>query len=385
MKTNRSIQFLFFLLLITFFSCKKDAPLFDRSQDIILDQKDFNSEEINSSLKKLAQIIAPSLKEKPFRDLIKTKTELQFDSDYDVLWTDIQKESIDNELILEFIKRNSLTVVKNKKCQTTELENLIQQIPRLHISIPVNIEKWETSTYIPLITYNPYGIDESELDSVEAFDLNGNLVWLNANSVPEFPVIVIGVNERTDNNGAVVYRDVNIASNSSISNKTNSGYEYLYVKKTKVLDLKESWLAGKAELCLTVQGAALNTPSGVEYSYNYEDNIYNNGWEGTKIDRDEENTWREKNWEIFEYADAIDYYVFHWREYDGGWAGYYMDPVYVYEGSGSSEYYYYRSDYWDDNLGYNVIWYKDIEGASYDDTEIYTSSNNSIKYSLYLD
>jgi len=73
----------------------------------------------------------------------------------------------------------------------------IEGVPLLQISLPVNFEKWDSEKPI-LVAYTPLTIDDIEVEEIYAYDSEGNEYVLDAKMPPDFPVIVVGINERVD-------------------------------------------------------------------------------------------------------------------------------------------------------------------------------------------
>jgi len=71
----------------------------------------------------------------------------------------------------------------------------IENVPLLQISLPVNFEKWDGESTI-LVAYTPLTIDDIEVEEIYAYDSEGNEHVLDAKTPPDFPVMVVGINER---------------------------------------------------------------------------------------------------------------------------------------------------------------------------------------------
>jgi hypothetical protein len=75
-------------------------------------------------------------------------------------------------------------------------------IPKFDIGVPVHHESWDPKETTPLVAFHHrQEIDDTELERVKAYDAQGNVHWLDAQEVPEQPVVVVGVNERTQVDG----------------------------------------------------------------------------------------------------------------------------------------------------------------------------------------
>jgi len=71
------------------------------------------------------------------------------------------------------------------------------------------------------VAVRPIGYNEKTTDKIKAYDTEGNIHWLNAKEQPDFPVIVIGLNERTIEtaNGNVVLKSSNTSFTKIAKNK----------------------------------------------------------------------------------------------------------------------------------------------------------------------
>lgn|GEM_PF-4154746 len=89
----------------------------------------------------------------------------------------------------------------------------VEQIPKLQIALPIGFKDWNGT--IPIkVAYTPLTIDDTEWDVVYAYDAAGNEYTLDAHSPPDFPVMVVSINERTDMDGNVTYRVPNQGTNT---------------------------------------------------------------------------------------------------------------------------------------------------------------------------
>ena len=81
---------------------------------------------------------------------------------------------------------------------------------------------------------------QTKINYIKAYDADGNLYLLNAIAEPEWSVIILGINERTDENGNVSYKDLEeaISMNASLKTETTTYREVL--KRINVLNLEES-------------------------------------------------------------------------------------------------------------------------------------------------
>lgn len=175
------------ILLIGFFtSCNQE--LLEPQQDLE------NSEQVlyDSQMSEFAKNLASSLKELEFREFLKTEALKKFDGDYDILW--------------QFVQNENIVVQKMHKRSEPYLKSLLQRFPGLNVSIPIHAEKWNTNSFTPLVAVIPLNFDEKKMKSIRAYDSSGNLHVIDTRNEPNYPVVVVGLNERVtfDINGNII-------------------------------------------------------------------------------------------------------------------------------------------------------------------------------------
>ena len=163
---------------------------------------------LNGSFRDLAKALAHTLGDPASRRLIKQEVGKKFDGDFEVLYRDIANRRVGNERAFRQALGSSLekatarpgAVAAPAKAQA-RLDSLTVALPRLQIAVPVGFAQWDPERVAPLVTFVPEGIDDDELGQVEAFDAQGRSHMLDARIEPTVPVVVIGLSERTDENG----------------------------------------------------------------------------------------------------------------------------------------------------------------------------------------
>lgn len=176
------------------YSCNKNDGLTPEEKSIepvLIEQVDYDPK-----LEAVAKALAASMGEESVRTLIKTEAQKKFDGDYDVLYQHIDKKSVSGKSFASIMAQNAQKA--NVASRTMPFNELTSQIPLLNISVPVNIDKWNTSSFEPLVVVQSNVKDESKLKYEKAFDKNGNIHWLDAQKAPDFPVIVVGLSERIE-------------------------------------------------------------------------------------------------------------------------------------------------------------------------------------------
>lgn len=186
-------------------------------------------------LKYFAKGIAKLLNDPEIGAYLKDEIGKQFDGDFDALW-----ETIANK---DFTRKGKLKNIL-RKLYNTEIDMIDQfnAVPLLQVSAPIHFEKWAVDDPL-LVAYDPITIDDIECEEVVAFDGKGNKFRLNTKDDPEYPVIVIGLNERVDPATKEVY---NFTNNST--SKIPSTTKDLRIGYVRLVNDKEPWYKGSPEV-----------------------------------------------------------------------------------------------------------------------------------------
>lgn len=152
-------------------------------QDVILTSRD-------KVLDNVAKRLARSLEKEEVRAFIKSEALKKFDGDFDILYSNVKNKSITGSKFSEHL---------NQAAKTGEdVNQLAARVPLLNIAVPVNIDKWNTENFIPLVAIAHSSLDEKTTELIKAYDSKGNIHWLNAKEAPDYPVVVVGLNERAE-------------------------------------------------------------------------------------------------------------------------------------------------------------------------------------------
>lgn len=164
-------------------------------------ESDATDSEINASLDALAKLFASTIDDQAFRESIHDTVADRFDGDTDVLWTKLAAEpSVRSALATNLSLERSVTTGNALK----QIDLLATQIPRFQVAVPKKFDRWDPATYTPLVGYMPEGVDDTTLKTITAYDASGGAHLLDAQVAPDQPVIILGVNERTDDSGALL-------------------------------------------------------------------------------------------------------------------------------------------------------------------------------------
>ncbi|WP_303311237.1 DUF3103 family protein [Hymenobacter sp. BT730] len=135
---------------------------------------------------KVARALAKALGEDvALREQLKAEGLKKFDGDFDVLYAGFAQKHTGFKQKMEHL------LASNGAGSAAGIEEILQATPTLNVSIPKNIDKWNTATFSPLVTFISAGFNERATKLLKAFDQDGKVHWLDAKKAPDFPVIVI--------------------------------------------------------------------------------------------------------------------------------------------------------------------------------------------------
>lgn len=253
--------------------------------------------EVNRSLDELSKAFASAVDDPQVRQSIYDAVAKRFDGDTDVLWTTLaSKPGVQDALA------NSVSEADSARDAEVAIETLASSIPRFQIAVPANFESWDPATYTPLVAYMPEGVDDTTLKTVTAYDSAGNATELDAQTPPKVPVIVLGLNERTDDAGRLLQRETSSPSKAPQSTAAAAAKASYEVRMVQVFlkDNKEPWTSGSAEIAMKARSKGCN-------NLNYSDT----NWSGLNNNLD---IWAGPRYIGNTTCDV----VFYWWEDDGG-------------------------------------------------------------------
>jgi len=267
-------------------------------------------------IRKFALSLAKSLNKKEVRSYLKTEASKQFDGDYDILFSN-QKATILGKKAFQDI------LFASGDLNFSDLEDLIKISPKLNIAIPINFEKWNSDSQAPVVTYLGSDYEENVTKTLLGFDYNGHKYNIDAIEEPNVPVIVIGMNERVDddynvrkgflqNFGAdIVIKAVNAKTMACTTPfRTNRTWERLHQVNMNV-KAYEGWAKGKAELKFKCFAPTSSSPAGFTSNFYSTDEI--------NVYRDQSNEWINREfamflWDNSTYTGSV---MFYFYEYEG--------------------------------------------------------------------
>lgn len=212
-KTLKTFKVLIICFIVLNLGCNKEEnqkKLSEKDNLRLIDQNLFPKTSYNEDMEMITLTVLNAVKiNSDFRKLIKNEANIQFDGDYDILLHSFTKKRINNaknsktvmDLLCENISEE--TLIRKSKSGKNIIEELQKKYPLLQISVPVNIEKWITDNYVPLITFLPENYDEKTHKEITAYDQYGKKYAISTIEKPTEPVIVIGMNERIMDPGSI--------------------------------------------------------------------------------------------------------------------------------------------------------------------------------------
>ncbi len=177
-----------------------------------------------------ARLLAVSLNDKNLRKFIKDEANQKYDGDFDILVSKVAERKIGSERFDERIQRSH----PNGKGIFTQ----VTKNPKLNISIPVLIEKWDDLSQKILVAV-AIGANEKETVYLKAYDGEGNSYLIDAKKEPDIPVIVVGNNERMNYS-----KDISKVGNL----RTSGNYERIEYLRCPNLNAIEGWFKGAPEI-----------------------------------------------------------------------------------------------------------------------------------------
>lgn len=155
----------------------------------------------NEALDALTQATAAALADPALRAELRNEARKKFDGDYDVLFHTFKSRNVGGRSV-EARLNDGLQARRAGLAETAN--SLAADVPNLNFYV-FGAEGWKNNSQAPLVAYAPMGVDDLEVQSLKAYDADGNVHWLDAKTDPTQPVVVLGINERTDAMGNVTF------------------------------------------------------------------------------------------------------------------------------------------------------------------------------------
>lgn len=156
----------------------------------------------NQGLEEYSLALAKALRDNEFRSLLKNELLKREDGDFDIIWKSfklkqLNGESINEKIIKETVEREDMNLWMGKMNSFNDL------FKQLQISMPIGIDKWDPETFSPLIAFRKVSVD-GPMEYLVTINSKGQKGQVSAEFVPDYPIIVINLNERSDINGDIL-------------------------------------------------------------------------------------------------------------------------------------------------------------------------------------
>jgi hypothetical protein len=210
---------------------------------------------VNKSLDALAKLFARAVTDQKTRQSIHAAVGQRFDGDTDVLYKTLASTTD--------VRKGLATAYSRGQAASSDalsaVDRLASDIPRFQVAVPAKFDSWDAASYTPLVAYMPAGVEDTTLKTVTAYDAAGKAYALDAQVTPAQPVIVLGLNERTDNAGKLLHPEALAASRqtTATTSLTSTVYQVRMVQVHVIHD-NEPWTKGSAEISLRAQGCGLS-------------------------------------------------------------------------------------------------------------------------------
>lgn len=197
----------------------------------------------NTMLHTFARQLAASLTEPSVRTLIAQQTALKFDGDTDALYSTLATLATG---------KGTFAQTLSSGIGAQSLHTLTASLPKLNIA--VHGGAWDAARTVPLVAVVPVGGDE--FAPVTAYDAQGGVHQLDSRHAPDQPVVVVGLNERVDDQGML---QVSASAPTPANGSTISAQSCYQVRLRHLFlyDDKEPWTSGEPEIWAIVKGSGL--------------------------------------------------------------------------------------------------------------------------------
>lgn len=195
------------IICISLYSCSREIK---EDVDKVISSHTKTDMNILNLKKRFCSALLKVIKEnKDVRSLIKKEALKKIDYDYDVLYSLIKDEQINDGISFEDLLSQHLT--------QEELDNIPIYLPTLTIFIPTlpedyfSAEKWDIENEVPAIA-----IQINKKRDILIYHLNGEEEIIPIGIIPAFPILVVKENERIVKNTILTRSNNSLASHSHL-------------------------------------------------------------------------------------------------------------------------------------------------------------------------
>jgi len=337
-----------FIALFFLISCQKEVI-----EVIPNDSPEYAKNEVNLALQELTSLFIEASSSKAFLSELKKESLIEYHDDYLLRKPNLNNKNSDGQII-RLLKEYSTDLDYDR------IQELVNSIPNYEISVPVNAEEWDESSYKPLIAYIPSDFNEKIHKMIKAFDNDGEEKWLSIEDDPELPIILIRPKEDIDYSKYTPDNGTNLKSN-----RINGAAEFIKQIGTDNIGAVESWILGPR---CEIKVITISSKTGTIISTDY----FN------PKRREIKNKFKTVNHKIGTWDKNIlgQFWTMQWFEEDGG-NSVTMSVQFKDENGFTSSLSYTINDK-DDDLGLKTVHFTDYVGMTYNTGKIKWTNHNSI-------
>lgn len=220
--------------------------------------------QINQTLDEVARTLASAVTSAPLRQTLHDEVAKRFDGDEEALWSTLADEPAFARPVARATARGK-TSYRQAREQVTDLGS---DLPQMQVAIPVHFNEWDPATEQPLVAYFPQGVDDLSVKTITAYDASGRSVQLDAQTAPTQPVIVVGLNERTDAIGQLAKGHNKPARGTAPTTARRAINPVdVHMEAAQILDDHEPWALGDAEISLAAKSMGCGSVDFLEPNY----------------------------------------------------------------------------------------------------------------------
>lgn len=204
-------------------------------------------QQTNAALHTLARQLAVAVMDPAVRTVIAQQAALEATGDTEALYSTLAVQSTGTRTFAQALSAG---------LGSQSLGALTAQVPNLHVAVRGGA--WDGGS-TPLVAVAAEG--GNEYAPVTAYDAQGRVHILDARKMPDSPILVVGVNERVDANGAALPGALVEAQNTPVQDAqptlTAQGCYAVHLGAVRVIDDMEPWTKGDAEIYLAAKAPGL--------------------------------------------------------------------------------------------------------------------------------
>lgn len=238
--------------------------------------------DVNKSLDSMAKVFAGAVTDQNLRRQIHDGVAKRFDGDTNVLFSTLSNTSeVRAALATKYRQRQGV----QRSDALGAVDRLASDIPRFQVAVPARFAVWDPASFTPLVGYMPEGVEDTELETITAYDAEGRAHLLDAQVAPAQPVIILGVSERTDDSGKLLKNESTTDSEEPAISGPLAVTASSYLVELNSVHLEndnEPWAGGAAEISYRAKSRGCYGVDHTDYNVTGLDYAGNNRtwWDG---------------------------------------------------------------------------------------------------------